>query len=72
MFKYQLGQFGFWKFTTKVKGKYGIEITHLSIEGATLTDQDARHVWLLGTDGVIYVPEKKRITEFRPMENKEV
>jgi len=47
MFKYQLGQFGFWKFTTKVKGKYGIETTYFEIEGATLTDQDARHVWLL-------------------------
>jgi hypothetical protein len=67
--KYHVGQFGCWKFTTRVKGKYGYETTYFDIEGAMCTEIDSKHVWLRGTDGICYCPEKKRITEFVAMEN---
>ena len=64
------GMFGCWKFTTRVKGKYGWETTYFDIEGAMCTEMDSKHVWLRGTDGVEYCPEKKNIIGFTIMENK--
>ena len=66
--QYEVGMFGKWNFTIRTKRPSGYYDTPLSIEGAMVTEIDSKYVYLRGTDGVCYCPEKKRITLFEPLQ----
>lgn len=64
--KFQKGMFG--RFAWKIKKRINGELCDMgyNIEGAMIKDMDKNYLWLLGTDGQVYVAPKKAVT-FEPM-----
>jgi hypothetical protein len=67
------GLFGRCIFNQVVKDQKGVKHEYpRDIEGVMITDTDIHKIWLVGTDGAVYMAEKKRVKDFIPMNKKVV